>query len=580
MKRCPECGREYDNTMMFCLDDGTELLYGPASGSGVSDEPATAILHSTAAPGEAPTRAQIHTTEQATVLLPGAESRRGLDDMPERRSLSAHRAAKPLITLGLALIVLVGGFFVYRYYKPAAGKQINSIAVLPFENNSGNADSDYLSDGLTETLIYRLSQIPNLKVSARSLVFRYKGQQTDMEKIAAELGVDAVMSGRIVQRGDSLTISVDLTDVRNKKSLWGEQYERKLSDLLATQREIATEIVNNLKVKLSGESEKALAKSYTDDNEAYQLYLKGRYYWNKRNVENIRKSIEEFKAAADKDPKFALAYVGLADAQILSVYYTRGSESELIPQARANARRALEIDDSLGEAHATLGIVNEFSWDHVEAEKEFKRSIELNPHYAIVRLWYSRFLRSHGRYDEALAQIKKGYEEDSLSLPISGNLAEILMEQGDVNGAIEQNNKTLEIDPNYWAAHQGLAYGYLKLGRNAEALAQVQKIAELLNGDSIALFNLGYIQAILGNRAEALSIVKKLEEKYVRNQASGADVAAVYVGLGEKDKAFEWLEKDFRSHASSLAHMRLEIPFDSLRDDPRFVDLLKRITSH
>ncbi|MGH9949513.1 MAG: tetratricopeptide repeat protein, partial [Pyrinomonadaceae bacterium] len=213
----------------------------------------------------------------------------------------------------------------------------------------------------------------------------------------------------------------------------------------------------------------------------------------------------------------------------------------------------------------------------VEAEKEFKHSIELNPHYPIVRLWYSRFLRSRGRYDEAFVQIKKGYEEDGLSLPISGNLAEMLMVQGDVNGAVEQNKKTLEIDPNYWAAHLGLAYGYLKLGRNAEALAQAQKTTELLNGESLALFNLGYIQAVLGNRAEALSIVKKLEEKYVMHQASGSDVAAVYVGLGEKEKAFEWLEKDFRSHASSLVYIRLEIPFDSLRDDPRFKDLLKRM---
>ncbi|MGH9949738.1 MAG: hypothetical protein ACRD6X_21430, partial [Pyrinomonadaceae bacterium] len=382
MKSCPNCGRTYtDDTLNFCLEDGEWLLE-----SVNNDEPATAIL-SESRPvgtvaggqfGEDKTRPQILTTDQTAIRRTGAEAepQGNLGDSSERQSLSAHRAAKPLgkvgswqrqlAVAGLAIIILVGGFFGYRYFKSPNTEQINSIAVLPFDNNSGNADSDYLSDGLTETLIYRLSQIPDLKVSARSLVFRYKGQQTDVEKIAAELGVDAVMSGRIVQRGDNLTISVDLTDVKNKKSLWGEQYERKLSDLLATQREIATEIVNNLKVKLSGESEKALAKSYTDDNEAYQLYLKGRFYWNKRNVDNIRKSIDEFKAAADKDPKFALAYVGLADAQIVSVYYTRGAEGKLIPQARANARRALEIDDSLAEAHATLGIVNEFSWEHVE----------------------------------------------------------------------------------------------------------------------------------------------------------------------------------------------------------------------
>ena len=257
--------------MMFCLDDGAELLYGPArSEPGAiatgfpSDEPQTAILHSTAAPGEAPTRAQIHMTDQTAVLPAGTG-----DVVPPPRGRDKRLLAVPFL---LSIIVL-GGFFGYRYFKPSTSGPINSIAVLPFENKSGNADSDYLSDGVAESLIYKLSQLPNLKVSPRSSVFRYKGKEIDVEKIGAELGVDAVMSGRIIQRGDNLTISVDLVDVRNKKSLWGEQYERKMSDLLATQREIASAITEKLQLKLSGDGEQRLAKKSTDSNEAYELFL-------------------------------------------------------------------------------------------------------------------------------------------------------------------------------------------------------------------------------------------------------------------------------------------------------------------
>ena len=248
MKRCPECRRDYyDDTLLYCLDDGNALLEGPAS----ADEPATAILHVTEAPSEAATRAQIHMTDQ-TAVLPANTG----DIVPKPRGLDKRLLAAPFL---LAIIVL-GGFFGYRYFKSSTSGQINSIAVLPFENKSGNADSDYLSDGMAESLIYKLSQLPNLKVSPRSSVFRYKGKEIDVEKIGAELGVDAVMSGRIIQRGDNLTISVDLVDVRNKKSLWGDQYERKMSDLLATQREIASAITQKLQLKLSGEAEQKLAK--------------------------------------------------------------------------------------------------------------------------------------------------------------------------------------------------------------------------------------------------------------------------------------------------------------------------------
>ncbi len=314
MKKCPQCGREYDHSVMFCLDDGAELLYGPASGSGVGDEPATAILHRTEGGDDAPTRVQIHTTEQKAVFpRTEAEPQKSLGEPPEKQSFSANRAAKPLGIFGVAVVLIIGGFFGYRYIKPAGSGTINSIAVLPFQNKSDDPDTDYLSDGLAESLIFRLSQLPDLKVSPASSVMRYKGKETDAAQIAKELGVDAVITGRLIKRGDNLNITVELVDVRSNKSLWGEQYERKMSELLATQREIATEIVGKLKLKLSGEGEQKLTKTYTTNPEAYQLYLKGRFYWNKRTEENLNKAIEQFKAATDKDPNFALAYAGLAD---------------------------------------------------------------------------------------------------------------------------------------------------------------------------------------------------------------------------------------------------------------------------
>jgi TolB-like protein/Tfp pilus assembly protein PilF len=564
MKRCPECRRDYyDDSLLYCLDDGTALLEGPAS----VDEPATAILHPTAAPGEAPTRAQIHTTE--------AEPPGYLGDLSERQSLSAHRAAKPLIGAGVVLVLLVGGFFGYRYFSAAGGGQINSIAVLPFENRSGSADTDYLSDGLAESLIYRLSQLPGLKVSPTNSVLRYRGSQSDLAGIAQELEVDAVMSGRLAQRGDDLTISVELTDTRTRKLIWAEQYARKMSDLLATQREIANAVTQKLQLQLSG-SEAGLTKQYTNDNEAYQLYLKGRFYWNRRTPESLKKAIEQFKAASEKDPNFALAYVGLADSYLVGLYSERGQEKQVIPMAKAYATRALDIDPSLAEAHASMGLANTYLWNWAEAEKDLKRAIELNPNYPTARHWYQRLLRAQGRVEEAFEQIRRAKEADELSGVISNNLAESLFEKGDISGALEESKRGLEIAP-MWAQYRTLANCYLRLGQRDEALANAKKSVEVMNGAPVTLKVLGYVHAAIGNRNEALSIARELEDKFARGEVDARDVAVVYAGLGETDKVFEWLEKDFQSRNSSLVELQMEVPFVPLHSDPRFKDLLKRM---
>jgi TolB-like protein/Flp pilus assembly protein TadD len=570
MKRCPECRRDYvDDTLLYCLDDGSALLDGPASGSG--DEPATAILSG----ADATTRRQVQTTDH-TVILPG-EAQTSFSGSTERQSLSAHWVVKPLIAATIVLAVLVVGFFGYRYFSPSVSEQVNSIAVLPFENRSGSGDTDYLSDGLADSLIYRLSQLPNLKVSPTSSVMRYKGTVTDVAQIAKELDVDAVMSGRLVQRGDDLSISVQFIDSRTGKLIWAEQYERKMAELLATQREIATAITQKLQLKLSGEEAKGVTKKYTDSNEAYQAYLKGRYYWNRRTSENLKKAIEEFKSATDRDPNFALAYTGLADCYAILPEYAGTPASEAMPQAKAYAERAIAIDDQLGEPHATLGIVYVQLWQWAEAEREYKRAIEINPNYATAYHWYSILLKNLGRNDEAAKMILRASELDPLSGAIGCNISMIYQMQNSHDASIKNSLKLIELDPNFGRAYEYLGLSYLKVGRNEEAVSALEKAVELTKRQNVVLSELGFVYGAVGKRTEAIAVLKELEDRYARKEAAGHEVAAVYSGLGEKDKAFEWLEKDFQSRDSRLNTFRWETQFQPLREDPRFRDLLKRM---
>ena len=488
-------------------------------------------------------------------------------------SIKSHKLGVAMVAL--VLLALIGSGYWYWRGRSPASNQITSIAVLPFQNRSDDPDTEYLSDGLAESLIFRLSQLPGLKVSPTSSVMHYKGKETDITKIANELGVDSVMTGRLVKRGDNLNITVELVDTRNNKSLWGEQYERKMSDLLTTQREIASAITQKLQLKLAGE-ERGLTKKYTDNNEAYQLYLKGRFYWNKRNEENLKKAIEQFKAASDKDPNYALAYVGLADCYAILPYYTSAS-ADFLAQAKAYAERALSIDDSLGEAHASLGIVHRASWNWTEALKELRRAIELNPNYATAHKQYGNVLDDLGRTEESIVEYKKAQELEPLSLIISINLAETYLRRGDVTAAVQQCQRAIDLDPNWYYAHQQLGLTYLKQGLNAEALAEAEKGVEMSKGFSVPLGNLGYVYSQMGKRQEALAVIEELKGKYEKQQANGYDIARTYVGLGENDLAFEWLEKDFRSHNPTMPSFLSSPPLDALRDDPRMKDLVRRI---
>jgi tetratricopeptide (TPR) repeat protein len=408
-------------------------------------------------------------------------------------------------------------------------------------------------------------------------VFRYKGREFDLQRIAQELKVQAILTGRVAQRGDQLTLSLELVDTQTENVIWTEQYNRKQTDLVSLQGEIARDVSSKLKTKLSGADEAKLTKTYTTSPDAYQSYLRGRFFWNKRNEESIRKAIEQFKEAADKDPNYALAFVGLADSYVLLPYYSGGNSNDMAAQAKVYALRALEIDDSLGEAHSSLGYVYRLSWSWAAAEKELKRAIELNPKYATAHKFLGNVLTDLGRTQESLVEYKRAQELEPLSMIINANLAEVYLQQGDANAAVEQCKRAIDLDPNWYYAWQELSLAHIAQGRNAEALAEAEKGVELSKRFSVPLGVLGYVYARTGKRSEAAAVVEELKKRYTESRANGYDLAKAYVGLGETDQAFAWLEKDFQSHNATMPNFLDLAPLDVLRNDPRFSDLARRI---
>lgn len=478
-----------------------------------------------------------------------------------------------------ALVVIALAIVGYFYIAGKTERAIESIAVLPFENKSGNADSDYLSDGVAESLIYKLSQLADLRVSPRSSVFRYKGKDIDAEKIGAELGVDAVMSGRIIQRGDNLTISVDLVDVRNKKTLWGEQYERKMSDLLATQKEIATTITEKLRMKLSGEGEQKLAKKYTDNNEAYQLYLRGQFHYAKRTKDGLLQSIEFYRQAIKLDPNFALAYVGVARSFNVMPSFAYMSPKEAMPQAKAAAERAVQIDPNLAEAHGALAnVLALFDQNWPEAEREFKRAIDLDPNVAEIHNRYGRsYLLPLGRFDEAASELKRALELEPLSMTIGGNLTAVYLRAGKKDLALEQAKKTSALEPNHPIARVWLSWAYIASGMYNEAISLGENTLETNPTDQDALVTVGSGYAKLGRRGDAENVINKLNDLAKSQYVSHYYLAILYASLGDKDRAIAELEKAFDERDRFCIEMKFDFFMDPVRDDPRFGEMLKRL---
>ncbi len=486
-----------------------------------------------------------------------------------------------LVALIALVVIGFGGIGAWFYFHARSTEvAIDSIAVLPFENRSVDPDTEYLSDGLAESLIYRLSQLPNLRVSPTSMAFRYKGKQADAVKAGSELGVSAVLLGRIIQRGDNLLVSVELVDVRHNKLLWGEQYERKMSDLLATQREIAREIVEKLKLEVSGE-EKGLAKHYTESNEAYQLYLKGRFYWNKRSEEGMQKSLEYFQQAIDKDPNFALAYSGLSDAYVLlGAADASGAmpANEALPKAKTAALKALEIDDTLAEPHVSLAHIKYYyDRDWAAAEREYKRAIELNPNYPTAHQWYAVYLMSAGRFDEALAKARRAQELDPLSLPINMVLGWVFLNARQYDQSVEQLRRTLEMDPNFILTHHRLGLVYEQQGKYSEAIAEFKQVVNLSAGKPLGIAALARAYALSGKRAEAQKTLAELLELSEQRYVAHASIAMVYAALGDKDQAFAWLDRADKARDALLARLKVDPRFDNLRSDRRFADFVRRV---
>jgi serine/threonine-protein kinase len=478
--------------------------------------------------------------------------------------------------LALAALLALGTWFaIFR----GRGEAIDSLAVLPFVNAAGDPNTEYLSDGLSESLINSLSQLPNLKVMSRSSAFRYKGREVDPQTAGKELGVRAVLTGRIAQRGENLSISTELVDTRDNSHLWGEQYNRKLADILAVQGEISQEIYNKLRLRLTGEEKTRLAKRPTENIEAYQLYLKGRYYWNKRTEEGFHRAIEYFSEATEKDHNYALAHAGLADSYILLGAYALVSPKEAYPKAQEAATRALELDDTLGQAHTALAMVKEdYDSDWSGSEREFKRAIELNPGYATAHQWYSEFLSGLGRHEEALAEIKRAQQLDPVSLVINTISGKILLNAGQDDSAIAQLRKTLEMDPNFAYAHSILGGAYVRKEEFVEAITEFQRATTLSPNITQYKGGLGHAYARAGRSVEARKLLDELKEHSKRSYVSWGIFAIIYAGLGEKDQAFACLEKAHEQRASLLLGRENPTPLlDPLRSDPRFQDLLRRM---
>jgi TolB-like protein/DNA-binding winged helix-turn-helix (wHTH) protein/Tfp pilus assembly protein PilF len=502
----------------------------------------------------------------------------GAHDIP---SLSAKepRPWRSRVALGIAAVAVVASLAAGWFYKFAArGEAIDSLAVLPFVNANRDPNTEYLSDGITESLIDSLSQLPNLKVMSRDAVFRYKGKETDAQTLGRELGVRAIFKGRVTQRGDTLNISAELINARDSSHIWGQQYDRKLADMVALREEIAREMAGALRMRLTGAEEKRLTKSYTANPEAYQDYLKGRYWLNKRTDEGFNKGIEYFRQAVTKDPAYALAYSGLSDC------YSSLAEFGLVPakdgylRAKDAALKALELDDTLAEAHGSLALIkSSYDWDWSGADKGIRRAIEINPSYSDAHRLHAVVLWQTGRLNEAIAETKLILDLDPLSLDNNNTLALEFFLARQYDRAIEQERKVLELDPNYTLAYYFRGVSYLKKSMYKEGMTDFQKAVLISPGDIVALTGLGYGYAVTGRRADAQKVLDKLNGLSKHEYVSAVWRAKIYAGFEERDKAFEWLEKAYEDRSIvSVGFIKTNPMFDPLRTDQRYADLLRR----
>ena len=515
---------------------------------------------------------------QEKKMRAGHETQRdGLTTMtiaPKRRLRPMGRVIVAL-ALVLSLSILVAWLFRSRGRAPMG---IRSLAVLPLDNLSGDASQGYFADGMTDELITDLSQISALRVISRTSVMLYKGARKPLPQIARELNVDAVVEGTVLRSGDKVRITAQLIDASTDEHLWSQSYEGELRDTLALQNRVAGAIADQIRINLTPQEQAALKNVKVVNPEAYESYLKGRYFWNKRTAEGLKVALAYFNQAIDEDPNYAQAYSGLADTYALlgDWQYAVMTPKEAFPKAKAAAIKALALDSTLGEAHNSLAfILDGFDWDLDSGGKEFQRAIELNPGYATAHHWYAWHLSLLGRYDEAIAEMRKAENLDPLSLIINADLAELLVLAHLYDESIRQSRKTIEMDPNFALAHNQLAQAYLQIHMYDEAVAELEKAVQLSGRSPTCVANLARAFVASGNRSEAVQLLKELKKRASPGYSNAAEIAMIYASFGDMEQAMSWLEKGYEERFNPGVLLRPG--FDPLRSDSRFQDLLHRI---
>jgi len=480
--------------------------------------------------------------------------------------------------LASSLVVLIPGGWRERLVGLFASQRIDSIAVLPFQNLSGEADQEYFADGFTDALTTDLAQVRALRVISRTSAMGYKGTKKPLPQIARELNVDAVVEGTVLRSGDRVRITVSLLHAATDRHIWSKTYEEDLPDILGVQREMAWTIVNAVRVQLPPTLEERFRRVPSVDPDAYLAYLKGRFWWNKRTEEGFSKAVEYFQKAIEKDPNYGQAYAGLADAYLMPA--TRGlvSPREAYPKARALLTKALALDDSLAEAHNSLAyVIKNADWDWAGAEREFQRAIALNPGYTLAHQWYAHLLSIEGRRREALAEAERAQELDPLSPTVNRDLGAILYRARDYDKAITQLRNTLEIAPSFPLAYITLSNVYAEKGMYPEAIAERKKAVALSSDDPELLAGFGRIYALEGNIPESRKLLDTLAKRSKHQYVPPLAFVSIYIGLGDKDSAFSWLERAYEERSDDLGRLRVDPLFDSLRSDPRFQELIRRI---
>ncbi|CAN5551403.1 hypothetical protein BH20ACI3_BH20ACI3_32380 [soil metagenome] len=487
-------------------------------------------------------------------------------------------ASRRRIVLAVAacLVIAVGAFLFWRMNAKHPAVQFDSLAVLPF--TTVDASDEYLADGLSEATINGLAQLPKLRVAPRTSTFRYKRQPLEPQRMGGELGVQGLVLGKVVSHGETLDIQVDLINVANNSRVWGSQYHGKASDLVSLQTRISRDLVRAIGLPLNSDEEQRLFVHVTENSDAYRAYLQGRYFWNHRTEEGLQKSIVAFHRATEIDPNFALAFSGLADSYTTLGYLSYISPTQAFPPAKNYALKALELDPSLAEAHASLAYDKfYFDWDWAGAEVEFRRAIELNDRYATAHQWYSIYLQASGRPDEAFREIQLARERDPLSLSINTDISFHLYYNRQYDEAIKQLQSVLEMKKDFPLAHLWLGRSYQQIGKYNDALGEFQQVEDAFHGWAVSLAAVGFINGVTGRKAEALKVLEALDELSKKRFVTSYGVALVYAGLGQKDQAFVWMNKAFDERSYWLVWLKRDPRWDGLRSDARFAQLVARM---